>query len=103
MTLGIDIGVIKMILTDAAAVHGLEISPESVDLARTHLTMPTTRIVRFAIATALRLDNICRADWSDLDRDRRMLVIRDRKDPRKKAGNEQRIPLFAATGFDAGP
>lgn len=32
-TLGIDIGVIKMILTHAAAVHGLEISPESVDLA----------------------------------------------------------------------
>lgn len=30
-----------------------------------------------------------------------MLLIRDRKDPRKKTGNDQRIPLFAATGFDA--
>jgi len=60
-----------------------------------------TRIVQFAIATAMRLDEICRADWSDLDIDRRMLLIRDRKDPRNKAGNDQRIPLFAATGFDA--
>ena len=30
-----------------------------------------------------------------------MLPIRDRKDPRNKTGNDQRIPLFAATGFDA--
>lgn len=135
VTLGIDIGVIKMILTHAAAVHGLEIRIEGVDLARvalkrlgligkgierdrrpttaelgrlfrcfdenTRLTMPMTRIVQFAIATAMRLDEICRADWSDLDIDRRMLLIRDRKDPRNKAGNDQRIPLFAATGFDA--
>ena len=28
--------------------------------------MPMTRIVQFAIATAMRLDEICRADWSDL-------------------------------------
>ncbi|MGB3691065.1 MAG: hypothetical protein WBA02_17390 [Jannaschia helgolandensis] len=37
MTLGIDIGVIKMIITHAAAVHGLDISPEPVDLARVAL------------------------------------------------------------------
>lgn len=37
VTLGIDLGVIKMILTHAAAVHGLEISPEPVDLARVAL------------------------------------------------------------------
>ena len=30
-----------------------------------------------------------------------MLLIRDRKDPRNKTGNDQHIPLFAATGFDA--
>ena len=37
VTLGIDIGVIKMIITHAAAVHGLDISPEPVDLARVTL------------------------------------------------------------------
>lgn len=34
VTLGIDIDVTKMILTHAAAVHGLEIRVEGVDLAR---------------------------------------------------------------------
>src|SRR6056297_2765974 len=135
VTLGIDIGVIKMIITHAAAVHGLDISPEPVDLARValkrlgligkgterdrrpttdelnrlfrcfddndRLTLPMTRIVKFAVATAMRLDEICRVEWTDLDVDRRMLMIRDRKDPRNKTGNDQRIPLFAATGFDA--
>lgn len=135
MTLGIDIGVIKMIITHAAAVHGLDISPEPVDLARValkrlgligkgterdrrpttdelnrlfrcfddneRLSLPMTRIVKFAVATAMRLDEICRVEWTDLDVDRRMLMIRDRKDPRNKTGNDQRIPLFAATGFDA--
>ena len=30
-----------------------------------------------------------------------MLTIRDRKDPREKKGNDQRIPLPAVSGFDA--
>lgn len=135
VTLGIDIGVIKMIITHAAAVHGRDISSEQVDLARIalkrlgligkgterdrrptrdelnrlfrcfddneRLTLPMTRIVQFAVATATRLDEICRVEWRDLDVERRMLLIRDRKDPRNKTGNDQRIPLFDATGFDA--
>ncbi|MEM6311634.1 MAG: tyrosine-type recombinase/integrase [Pseudomonadota bacterium] len=40
-------------------------------------------------------------EWADIDVDRRMLLVRDRKDPRHKTGNDQRIPLFPATGFDA--
>lgn len=93
VTLGIDIGVIQMIITHAAAVHGLDISPEPVDLARValkrlgligkgterdrrptteelnrlfrcfddndRLTLPMTRIVKFAVATAMRL-----LEWS---------------------------------------
>ncbi|WP_257891844.1 hypothetical protein [Gymnodinialimonas phycosphaerae] len=30
-----------------------------------------------------------------------MLLIHDRKDPRNKTENDQRIRLFDATGFDA--
>jgi hypothetical protein len=37
VTLSINIGVIKMIITHAAAVHGFDISPEPVDLARVSL------------------------------------------------------------------
>lgn len=135
VTLGIDIGSIRLILAHAAAVHGLDVSPEPVDLARLalkrlglvgkgverdrrptreelerlanyldgnpRLTIPMTRVVQFAVATAMRLDEICRVEWRDLDPSRRMLLIRDRKDPRNKSGNDQRIPLFCASGFDA--
>jgi len=34
MTLSIDIGVIKLILSHAAAVHGLTVSVEAIDMAR---------------------------------------------------------------------
>jgi len=53
--------------------------------------------VKLAVATAMRLDEICRVEWADLDVDRRMLMIRDRKDPRNKTGNDQRIPMVAST------
>lgn len=29
-----------------------------------------------------------------------MLTVRDRKDPREKQGNDQRIPLLAVSGYD---
>lgn len=58
------------------------------------------RIVRFALATAMRQDEICRARWEDYDPGTRKLFIRDRKDPRRKTGNHQRIPLLSISGYD---
>lgn len=58
-------------------------------------------VVKFAIATAMRQEEICRVTWDDLNTRAKMLVIRDRKDPREKKGNDQRIPLLASTGYDA--
>lgn len=135
MTLSIDIGMIKLILSHAAAVHGLPVKVEPVDLARIALKRlglvgkghqrdrrpeqdeldrliayfdsnplqiaPVGQIIRFAVATAMRQEEICKARWSDIEARTRMLLIRDRKDPRNKRGNNQRIPLFAATGYDA--
>jgi integrase len=49
----------------------------------------------------MRQEEICKVRWSDLESRTRMLLIGDRKDPRNKKGNNQRIPLFAATGYDA--
>lgn len=56
--------------------------------------IPVGRLVRFAVATAMRQDEICRTEWADFDPEARMLLIRDRKDPRKKRGNNQRIPFW---------
>jgi len=51
-------------------------------------------IIDFAIATCMRRGEIARIEWRDLDRDKRLIVIRDRKHPRQKAGNHETIPLL---------
>jgi len=135
MTLSIDIGTIKLVLSHAAAVHGLPVRIEPVDLARLALKrlglvgkgrerdrrptqeeldqliayfdgnerqiIPMGRVIKFAVATAMRQEEICRVTWDDLNARTKMLTIRDRKDPRAKKGNDQRIPLLAASGYDA--
>lgn len=134
MTLSIDIGAIKLVLSHAAAVHGLPVLVEPIEMARFALkrlglvgkgverdrrpteeeierliaqfegnprqTIPMADIVRFAIATAMRQEEIFRVVWDDYVPRTRMLTIRDRKDPRDKKGNDQRIPLLAVSGFD---
>lgn len=51
-------------------------------------------VARFAVATAMRRGEIARLDWAGLDREKRLVLVRDRKDPRKKAGNDQWVPLL---------
>jgi integrase len=51
-------------------------------------------LCKFALATGMRQDEICRLQVDDVDRDARTVVIRDRKDPRNKAGNDQTVPLL---------
>ncbi len=135
MTIGMDIGYVKLIVSHAAAVHGMPIKVEPIDLARialkrlglvgksrerdrrptpdeikrivAHLDnnwrqlIPVGRIIQFAIATAMRQEELTRIRWADIDAVNRTVVVRDRKDPRQKAGNDQRVPLLNTTGFDA--
>lgn len=69
--------------------------------ANARMTIPMTRVIKFAIATAMRIDEIFRIEWDTLDARTRTIVVPDRKDPRKKDGNHQRVPLLAASGYDA--
>ncbi len=135
VTLGIDIGYIGTLLTHGAAVHGLPLSPEQVNLARVALKVlglvgkgkerdrrptdeelealfayfrpgdktafPMERIIKYAIATAMRLNEICTVEWPGLNARLRTLFIQDRKDPREKVGNDQTIPLLGVSGYDA--
>lgn len=123
-----------MVLTHAAAVHGVDVQVEPVNLARIalkrlgltgksrardrrpttdeierlpdhfddnrYLLIPMGRIVRFAIASAMR-EEICRIRWSEVDVCQHVVLVRDRKDPREKSGNDQFVPLLDMTGFDA--
>ena len=60
-------------------------------------TIALGRIVKFAIATAMRQEEICTLLWSDIDFTSQLAVVRNRKDPRRKSGNHQKVPLLAVT------
>lgn len=44
----------------------------------------------------MRQAEICRLEIDDIDRAAKTVVIRDRKDPKNKQGNDQTVPLLAA-------
>lgn len=66
-----------------------------------NMIIPMGRVIRFAIATAMRLEEIFTIEWSGVDMKKRVVVVQNRKDPRRKDGNDQRVPLLNLTGFDA--
>lgn len=56
--------------------------------------IPMGDLMDFAVASCMRLGEICRIRWDDLDITEKTVVIRDRKDPRKREGNHQTVPLL---------
>lgn len=42
----------------------------------------------------LRRGEVARIKWADFDESRRIVIVRDRKDPRAKKGNDQEVPLI---------
>lgn len=56
--------------------------------SNTRQHIPVGRIIHFAIATAMRQDEISRMRWDDFDPVEKMLLIRDRKDTRRKSGKQ---------------
>lgn len=63
--------------------------------------IPMSRIIRFAIASAMRQEEICTITWDDVNLKTRIAVVRNRKDPRVKVGNHQKVPLLNLSGYDA--
>jgi integrase len=58
------------------------------------MATPMSDIMRFAIASAMRLSEIVSIRWQDINEADRTVLIRDRKHPTKKIGNDQEVPLF---------
>lgn len=56
--------------------------------------VPMPDIIQFAIATAMRLGEIINLKWADLNEKDRTVIIRNRKHPTEKAGNDQEVPLL---------
>lgn len=58
-----------------------------------HSGLPMRDMIWFTIHTAMRLGEVTALLWSDLNREDKTIVIRDRKDPKRKKGNDQTVPL----------
>lgn len=62
--------------------------------AKSRQRIPMSDIIRFAVATAMRASEITSLRWDDMDHANRTVVIRDRKHPEEKIGNNQIVPLL---------
>lgn len=51
-------------------------------------------VVAFAVGTAMRRSEIARLVWADVDVVRKTVLVRDRKHPRQKRGNDMHVPLL---------
>jgi integrase len=58
--------------------------------------VPMEDLILFAIETAMRLGEILRLKWGDINHTDRTIIIRDRKHPTEKEGNDQEVPLLGA-------
>ncbi len=141
-TLAIDFSFIGTLLTDAAAVHGVDVPLEDVKLARVALTRlgligksqerdrrptqeeldrltdyfdgkerqytPMSRIVRFAVATAMRLEEICsvlkrKLVFARVGSELRIAGLADvgPRDPEFKDDRLQTLSSLSQQAFDA--
>lgn len=56
--------------------------------------IPFVDIFNFSILSCMRLGEICRIEWDDVDHVQKSVLVRNRKDPRKKIGNHMSVPLL---------
>ncbi|STO56065.1 site-specific integrase [Grimontia hollisae] len=56
--------------------------------------IPFTDIFVFSVLTCMRIGEVCDIRWTDLNEMQRAVMVRNRKDPRKKSGNHQWVPLL---------
>lgn len=56
-----------------------------------------SHFIVIAVHNAMRLGEIHRQTWEDVDFENRTLTIRDRKDPHEKEGNDETIPMLHET------
>jgi integrase len=64
------------------------------DYLDNHSTLPMRDIILFAIESAMRGEEITPLRWMDLNEQDKTIIIRNRKHPRQKQGNDQEVPLL---------
>lgn len=59
--------------------------------------IPYVDLLDFSILTCMRIGEVCGLRWDDLDIESKLVRVRDRKDPRKKDGNNMLVPLLGGS------
>lgn len=72
--------------------HGLEARQNQ--KPNGNVRIPYLDILDFSILTCMRIGEVCKLKWGDLNREHKTIIVRDRKDPRKKEGNHMIAPLL---------
>lgn len=57
--------------------------------------IPFVDILEFSILTCMRIGEVCSLRWEDINKEQKTVLVRNRKDPRKKHGNHMFVPLLA--------
>lgn len=56
--------------------------------------IPFVDILKFSVLSCMRIGEVCRLRWDDIDEEQKSVLVRDRKDPRKKEGNHMKVALL---------
>jgi integrase len=63
--------------------------------------LPMRDLIHFAVASGMRVSEITRIRWADLNETNRTILVRNRKHPKKKVGNDGDVALLDFSGHDA--
>lgn len=95
------LGMIKKSRHRTRRVLDAEVGQVVQHLKRKATALPIDDILWFCLASAMRISEVCRLRWEDLNETDRTVRIRDRKHPTAKIGNHYTIPLLTVAGHDA--
>jgi len=56
--------------------------------------IPFVDILNFSILSCMRVGEVRKIRWEDVDEKQKAVLVRDRKDPSKKSGNHMLVPLL---------
>lgn len=99
-------GLLRLGVIKKSKVRDRRVSDQEIERIATHLerkvsALPLRDILEFCVASAMRISEVCRLRWEDLNETDRTITIRDRKHPSAKIGNHQIVPLLKVGNRDA--
>jgi integrase len=63
--------------------------------------IPYVDILNFSVLSCMRIGEVCRLRWADINAEQKSVLVRDRKDPRKKKGIICRLHFLARLGISS--